>query len=133
MRRGYHRARVDDIVAAAGVSHGAFYRYFENKEQLARILTARAMQTVGAAWPTMPDYADLDGASGGHGPAPVAPPVRRHPDRRGGHDAGVGRRRAGRTPALAAGSAPALDWGRRQLARLPGARVSSATSTWRRW
>ena len=42
VERGYHSTRVDDLVAAAGVSHGAFYRYFRNKDQLARVLTARA-------------------------------------------------------------------------------------------
>jgi AcrR family transcriptional regulator len=31
---GHERARVDDIVEQAGVSHGAFYRYFRNKEDL---------------------------------------------------------------------------------------------------
>jgi AcrR family transcriptional regulator len=30
----YEGARVDDIVEHAGVSHGAFYRYFRNKEDL---------------------------------------------------------------------------------------------------
>jgi AcrR family transcriptional regulator len=30
----YEGARVDDIVERAGVSHGAFYRYFRNKEDL---------------------------------------------------------------------------------------------------
>jgi AcrR family transcriptional regulator len=29
--RGYVNARVEDIVAEAGVSHGTFYTYFENK------------------------------------------------------------------------------------------------------
>ena len=29
--RGYAAARVEDIVATAGVSHGTFYTYFENK------------------------------------------------------------------------------------------------------
>jgi AcrR family transcriptional regulator len=29
--RGYAAARVEDIVAEAGVSHGTFYTYFENK------------------------------------------------------------------------------------------------------
>ena len=43
-RRGYFPSRVDDIVREAGVSHGAFYRYFDNKEHLARVLTAGAMQ-----------------------------------------------------------------------------------------
>ena len=32
VERGYHNTRVDDLVAAAGVSHGAFYRYFRNKD-----------------------------------------------------------------------------------------------------
>jgi len=36
--RGYHDARVDDIVAAAGVSHGTFYRYFRNKDDFFRVL-----------------------------------------------------------------------------------------------
>ncbi len=29
--RGFGAARIEDIVAAAGVSHGTFYTYFENK------------------------------------------------------------------------------------------------------
>lgn len=37
-RRGFHAARVDDIVDAAGLSHGTFYLYFSNKEDLLRIL-----------------------------------------------------------------------------------------------
>ncbi len=40
--RGYHDVRVDDIVVAAGVSHGSFYRYFENKEELFRVLAEEA-------------------------------------------------------------------------------------------
>jgi AcrR family transcriptional regulator len=40
--RGYHDTRVDDIVDAAGVSHGSFYRYFANKEELFRELAASA-------------------------------------------------------------------------------------------
>jgi AcrR family transcriptional regulator len=40
--RGYHDARVDDIVAAAGVSHGTFYRYFENKDDFFRALAQAA-------------------------------------------------------------------------------------------
>jgi AcrR family transcriptional regulator len=31
---GYEGARVDDIVELAGISHGAFYLYFRNKEDL---------------------------------------------------------------------------------------------------
>ncbi len=36
--RGYHEARVDDIVEAAGVSHGTFYRYFDSKDDFFRVL-----------------------------------------------------------------------------------------------
>src|SRR4029450_3318618 len=42
--RGYHNTRVDDLVAAAGVSHGTFYRYFRNKDELQRVLTPRAVR-----------------------------------------------------------------------------------------
>ncbi|MEJ7582609.1 MAG: TetR/AcrR family transcriptional regulator [Acidimicrobiales bacterium] len=40
--RGYHDARVDDIAEVAGVSHGNFYRYFENKDDFFRVLVAAA-------------------------------------------------------------------------------------------
>jgi AcrR family transcriptional regulator len=40
--RGYHDARVDDIVATAGVSHGTFYRYFANKDDFFRVLAQAA-------------------------------------------------------------------------------------------
>lgn len=35
---GFHVARVDDVVRLAGVSHGTFYLYFANKEDLFRAL-----------------------------------------------------------------------------------------------
>lgn len=38
--RGFHAARVDDIVRAAKTSHGTFYLYFANKEDLLRALAA---------------------------------------------------------------------------------------------
>lgn len=40
--RGYHDTRVDDLVEAAGVSHGTFYRYFENKDDFFRVLAESA-------------------------------------------------------------------------------------------
>lgn len=40
--RGYHDTRVDDIVDAAGVSHGTFYRYFDNKDDFFRVLAEAA-------------------------------------------------------------------------------------------
>jgi AcrR family transcriptional regulator len=38
--RGYHAARVDDVVNLAQTSHGTFYLYFANKEDLFRALMA---------------------------------------------------------------------------------------------
>src|SRR5262249_59358801 len=58
--RGYHNTRVDDLVAAAGVSHGAFYRYFRNKDELARILIARAMRSVRTTVMEIPDVFSSD-------------------------------------------------------------------------
>jgi len=42
--RGFHATRVDDIVRHAGVSHGAFYLYFTDKQELFRILAAEAAE-----------------------------------------------------------------------------------------
>ena len=36
--RGYAGTRVEDIVAVAGVSHGTFYTYFENKTEVLDVL-----------------------------------------------------------------------------------------------
>jgi AcrR family transcriptional regulator len=47
--RGYAAARVEDIVAVAGVSHGTFYTYFSNKADALDALideTARELQAV---------------------------------------------------------------------------------------
>lgn len=46
--RGYHAARVDDVVTAAGVSHGTFYLYFPNKEALVLALAQRCAADLGA-------------------------------------------------------------------------------------
>jgi AcrR family transcriptional regulator len=113
---GYHNTRVDDLVTAAGVSHGAFYRYFKNKEQLARILTARGAQTVGATVLELPDLATLDGPNG---PTLLRRWLRRYHDAHA-HEAAMLRvwvDAAVQDPAARAESAPLLDWGRRRLAR----------------
>ncbi|MHB8506901.1 MAG: TetR/AcrR family transcriptional regulator [Acidimicrobiales bacterium] len=57
-RRGYHAARVDDIVKLARTSHGTFYLYFSNKEDLLRALVGEAGEVVAA----------LDSALGAVGP-----------------------------------------------------------------
>jgi AcrR family transcriptional regulator len=56
--RGFHGTRVDDIVEAAGVSHGAFYRYFKSKDDIAHLLAAQAMRTVSATFTGMPDLGE---------------------------------------------------------------------------
>src|SRR5438094_1786318 len=47
-RRGYHAARVDDIVKLARTSHGTFYLYFANKEDLFRALLADVAEELDA-------------------------------------------------------------------------------------
>ncbi|PZS21034.1 MAG: hypothetical protein DLM54_05005, partial [Acidimicrobiales bacterium] len=42
--RGYHRARVDDIVKLAKTSHGTFYLYFSSKEDLFQTLVAEVTE-----------------------------------------------------------------------------------------
>ena len=122
MQRGYHRTRVDDVVAAAGVSHGAFYRYFENKEELAHVLAVRAIRRVSTA------FADIPEAPAGGGPAGRDAALRLWLRRynaahasetamiRVWAEASVG------DPILGADSAAAYDWGRRQLVRFLGSR-----------
>ncbi len=46
--RGYHSARVDDIVKAAKTSHGTFYLYFANKEDLFQALVADVATEIAA-------------------------------------------------------------------------------------
>jgi AcrR family transcriptional regulator len=62
--RGYHAARVDDIVKLAETSHGTFYLYFSNKEDLFRALTeevAAEMQTLAESLgPIAPGAAGFD-------------------------------------------------------------------------
>jgi AcrR family transcriptional regulator len=44
------------------VSHGAFYRYFKNKDEISYLLAAQAMRTVSAAFLEIPDVSG-DGAA----------------------------------------------------------------------
>jgi AcrR family transcriptional regulator len=36
VEKGFHRANIDDVVAASGLSVGAIYGYFQNKDELIR-------------------------------------------------------------------------------------------------
>jgi AcrR family transcriptional regulator len=59
---GYHDTRVDDIVAAAGVSHGTFYRYFDNKDHVFRVIAGRSGRRVFSALSRLPDIAEQPGS-----------------------------------------------------------------------
>jgi AcrR family transcriptional regulator len=45
---GYHATRVDDVVRLAGVSHGTFYLYFTNMEDLFRALAEKCADDAAA-------------------------------------------------------------------------------------
>jgi AcrR family transcriptional regulator len=116
VERGFHGTRIDDLVAAAGVSHGAFYRYFRNKDQLARRLTATAVRAVAQAVIDMPDVTELDEATGR---SVLRRWLRRY---HSAHSSEAAMLRvwvdaAHQDPALREDSAPLLDWGRRRMAR----------------
>jgi len=114
--RGYHGTRVDDIAAAAGVSHGAFYRYFDNKEQVVRLLAVQAMQTVAAAFADMPDLATNGAASS----TALRQWLRRYNATQSAETAmiRVWVDASAEDPTLRRESAAALDWGRRRLRHL---------------
>src|SRR5438270_5542472 len=67
-KRGYHAARVDDIVKVARTSHGTFHLYFANKEDLFRALlhdvaeeVATLSETLGPVTPDEAGYRELRG------------------------------------------------------------------------
>jgi AcrR family transcriptional regulator len=114
--RGYHPTRVDDIVVAAGVSHGAFYHYFESKDQFAQVLAARAVRRVATA------FADIPDSAGTNGPARRAELRRWLRRYHAAHATEAAMFRVWldatlQNAALATDSAAALDWGRRRMAR----------------
>ena len=114
VERGYHRTRVRDVVEAAGVSRGVFYRYFESKDQLARTLATRAMQTVSLVLAEIPAPAANDGAPGR---TALRRWLRRY-NLTQANEAAMLRvwvDAALQDPTLRANSAPALDWGRRVM------------------
>lgn len=53
-QRGYHAARVDDIVKLAKTSHGTFYLYFANKEDLFRALATEVAREMMAHAESLP-------------------------------------------------------------------------------
>lgn len=63
-QRGYEAARVDDIVRAARASHGTFYLYFADKEDLLRALAVECGEALtelsDSLGPVTPDAAGYD-------------------------------------------------------------------------
>ena len=59
---GYHEARVDDIVAAAGTSHGTFYHYFRSKDAVFHAVAARAGQRLFDVLVGIPNVSDAPGS-----------------------------------------------------------------------
>ena len=74
-----------------GCRTGAFYRYFRNKEELARILTARAVRAVGATVTEIPDLTRGRRLDAQERRATVAAPLPRGARGRGRDAPGVGR------------------------------------------
>ncbi len=58
--RGYHEAKVDDIVAAAKVAKGTFYLYFPDKRSVFSELVDLLFQRLGAAILKVDPAADVD-------------------------------------------------------------------------
>jgi AcrR family transcriptional regulator len=115
--RGYHDTRITDIVAAAGLSKGAFYRYFESKDRLAQVLAIQAIRTVSATLSDVPAAAPDDGATA---PAALRRWLRRYNATQAGEAAiiRVWGDAAAEDGTFRADSAAALDWGRRRMAHI---------------
>jgi len=54
-QRGYHATRVNDVVEIAETSHGTFYLYFSNKEDLLRALVGEVAAEAAKLYTTMAD------------------------------------------------------------------------------
>jgi AcrR family transcriptional regulator len=117
--RGYHGTRVDDIAQAAKVSHGAFYRYFDNKDHLIRLLAVRAIRTVSVALADIPDISDIVDSPDTATSATLLRWLRRYHTTQASEAAmiRVWLDATADDPSLQPESAAALDWGRRQMAR----------------
>lgn len=116
LTRGYHDTRITDVVAAAGLSKGAFYRYFPSKDRLAQSLAVQAIRTVSTALADAPPAAAPDGAAR---TAAIRRWLRRYNATQAGETAMI---RVWADAALEDASfrhdsAAALDWGRRRMAR----------------
>jgi len=120
LSRGYHDTRINDVVSAAGLSKGAFYRYFDSKDRLVQVLAVEAIRTVSTALADIPAAAS-DGAAR---TAAIRRWLRRYNATQAGEAAiiRVWADAAGHDPTFRSDSAAALDWGRRRMAHFLRAR-----------
>ena len=114
VRRGYQGVRVDDVVEAAGVSHGAFYRYFQNKDDLLQIVAVRALRAVSTALADVPSAADRVG---------LRRWLRRYNAVHAQEGAVIRVWAEAVEDPMRSDRAAAFDWGRRRVARLMQGRI----------
>ena len=114
--RGYHDTRINDVVAAAGLSHGAFYRYFESKEAFAQVLAVQAIRTVSTALVDIPT-GSTDGVTA---TAALRRWLRRYNATQAGEAAIIRlwAEAAASDATYRADSTAAFDWGRRRVAHV---------------
>ena len=53
MRKGYHRATMDDIVVESGLSKGTLYWYFKSKKELFLALIQSVLEPIGQSWDSL--------------------------------------------------------------------------------
>ena len=77
--RGFNGVRVDDVVKRAGISHGTFYLYFSNKDDLFKTLLRDALDDMEIVTGDFPVVTRNDGGCGtaGLGARASATPTRR--------------------------------------------------------
>lgn len=114
--RGYQATRVEDLVTAADISHGAFYRYFQNKHEFVRTLAAKALSVISATFGEAP--------SAGPDRQALQKWLRRFQAVLQEHGAIIQVwNEAGRNDDVFRSDEPAfMDWGRRQMAHVIGRR-----------
>ncbi|AOR62132.1 TetR/AcrR family transcriptional regulator [Pectobacterium wasabiae] len=56
--RGLNGVSVNDLMAAAGLTHGGFYGHFASKDELAAIASRKALEDSGSRWQEISQHAD---------------------------------------------------------------------------
>lgn len=107
--RGYKGTRVDDVAEAAGVSRGAFYRYFDNIDDYVRLAGLGAVADVSVALADLPDPADR---------ASLRRWLRRYRAEHSAKGAMIRIWAEAVDDALRDDRAAVFDWGRRRMVRL---------------